>query len=212
VHARHAHRPTGRARSRASLAAVLLGLVLSALLIWQTSYSAYSATTSNATDSWSTGDLALTDDDGGDGVVSGTAMFSATNLRPGSSGTHCITVSSTGSLPALVRLYGTDPFTVNGLSSYVDLTITQGTGGSFGSCAGFSAFAGAAGDVYRGTVAGLPAGYDAGLSDWSTNGTTGTPETRSYQFAYTIDPNAPTSTMNGAASIGLTWEAQPRTA
>jgi hypothetical protein len=190
---------------------VLVGVGLSAALIWQTSYSAYSATTSNATDSWSTGNLALTDDDGGSGSASGTAMFTATNLRPGSTGTHCITVSSTGSLPALVKLYGTGPVTVNGLSSYVDLTVTQGAGGSFGSCSGYTVLPGAAGNVYSGTVAAFPAGgYATGLSDWSTAGTTGTPETRSYQFTYTINANAPTSTMNGQASIGLTWEAQPR--
>jgi hypothetical protein len=211
VPARHAHRPTGRARSRATLAAVLLGLGLSALFIWQTSYSAYSATTSNATNSWSTGNLALTDDDGGNGAASGTAMFTATGLRPGSTGVHCITVSSTGSLPALVRLYGTGTATVNGLSSYIDLTVSQGTGGNFGSCTGFTPFTGAAGDVYSGTVAAFPTGgYASGLSNWSTAGTTGTPETRSYQFTYTVNANAPTSTMNGSASIGFTWEAQPR--
>ena len=213
MHARHAHRPTSRARSSASLAAVLLGLGLSALLIWQTSYAAYSASTSNATNSWSTGNLALTDDDGGNGVVSGTAMFTASGLRPGSTGVHCITVSSTGSLPALVKLYGTAPSSVNGLGGHVDLVVTQGTGGSFGSCSGFSPLSGAAADVYSGTVAAFPAGgYATGLSTWSTAGTTGPAETRSYQFTYTIDANAPVSTMNGSASIGFTWEAQPRTA
>jgi hypothetical protein len=211
VHARHAHRPTGRTRSRASLAAVLLGLGLSSLVIWQTSYSAYSATTSNATNSWSTGNLALTDDDGGTGNVTGTAMFSATGLRPGSTGTHCITVSSTGSLPALVRLYGTGAATVNGLSSYIDLTVTQGTGGNFGSCSGYVPLTGGADAVYNGTVAAFPSGgYATGLSTWSTAGTTGAAETRSYQFTYTVNANAPTSTMNGSASLGFTWEAQPR--
>ena len=209
MHARHAHRPTSRARSRASLAAVLLGLGLSTLLIWQTSYSAYSATTKNATNSWSTGNLALADDGGGSGTASGTAMFSATNLRPGSTDSHCITVSSTGSLPALVRLYGTGSATVNGLSSYVDLVVSQGTGGDFGSCGGFTPLSGAAGEVYSGTVAAFPTGYGTGLSNWSTAGTTGPAETRTYRFTYTIDANAPIGTMNGSASIGFTWEAQP---
>ena len=211
MHASPTRRPNQRVRSHALLGAVLLGLVLSALLIWQTSYAAYSATTGNATNSWSTGNLALTDDDGGSGGASGTAMFSATGLRPGSTGTHCITVSSTGSLPALVRLYGTGSTTVNGLSSSIGLVVTQGTGGSFGSCAGFQALPGSAGAVYDGTLAAFPTGgYSTGLSDWSTAGTTGAPETRAYRFTYTIDPEAPVSTMNGAASIGLTWEAQPR--
>src|SRR4051794_4529260 len=71
-------------------AAVPAAVLASGALVWQSSYSAFSATTSNPTNNWTAGTVALADDD------SNTALFTATNLKPGSTGTKCIAVTSTG--------------------------------------------------------------------------------------------------------------------
>src|SRR3712207_3286005 len=126
-------RPSASAAKIAKLAVVPLALVASGLVVSQASYSAYSDSTSNPTSNWTSGTVALSDDD------SSTALFTATNLKPGSTGEKCIVVTSTGSLPSAVKLYGTGSATTKGLASQLNLTITQGTGGSFGSCTGFSA-------------------------------------------------------------------------
>ena len=68
-----------------------MAVLASGGLVWQSSYSAFSATTSNPTNNWSAGTVALSDDD------SNTAMFTASNLKPGATGTKCIAVTSTGS-------------------------------------------------------------------------------------------------------------------
>lgn len=174
--------------------------LISSGLVWQSSYSAYSGDTSNPAENWATGTVALTDDD------SGSALFTATNLKPGSTGTRCIVVTSNGSLPSAVKLYGTGYNATNGLGSSISLTITQGTGGSFGSCTGFTALGTGAG-LYSGTLAGFSAAnFATGLGTWTPTGTAG--ETRTFQLSYTVDTNAPNSTQGGSASLGFTWEAQ----
>ncbi len=199
---RFAVRPTGRSARLASALAGLAGVAASAAVVWHASYSAFSATTSNPTSHWAAGDVVLSDDD------SSTAMFSVTNLEPTGTGSTCIAVTSTGSLPSAVKLYGTNASTTNGLSSYIDLTVTQGTGGGFGSCSGFSAL-GTGASVYSGTLAAFASAstdFASGLGTWAPTGSAS--ETRVFQFSYTVDPSAPNSTQGGTAGIGFTWEAQ----
>ena len=190
------------ARVAAGLASVVGGVAISATLVWHASYSAFSATTSNPTNNWSAGTVNLTDDD------SNTAMFTASGLTPGSTGTKCIAVTSNGTVASAVKLYGTGAATTNALSSSLNLTITQGTGGNFGSCSGFTPL-GTGSSVYSGTLAGFAStatSYANGLGTWAPTGSGS--ETRVFQFSYTLDVNAPNTVQGGTASIGFTWEAQ----
>lgn len=196
------NRPTLRTRRLISWAAVPAALLLSGGLVATASYSAFSATTSNPTNNWTSGSVTLTDDD------NDTAMFNATNLKPGSTGTKCIAVTSTGSLASAVKLYATTPATTKSLSTYLNLTVTQGTGGGFASCTGFTPLA-TGSSVYAGTLAAFgtsATSYATGLGTWAPTGTAS--ETRVYQFTYTLDAAAPNSSQGGTASVGFTWEAQ----
>jgi hypothetical protein len=192
-----------RAWTRAiSVGTVVAGVGASAAVVWHSSYSAFSATTVNPTNNWAAGSVSLTDDD------SNTAMFNATNLKPTSTGTKCIAVTSTGSLASTVKLYGTTPATTNGLSSYINLTVTQGTGGGFSSCSGFTPL-GTGSSVYSGTLAAFGSAntnFATGLGTWAPTGTGS--ETRVFQFTYTLDPATPNTAQSGTAAIGFTWEAQ----
>lgn len=194
--------PTTRSLKIARYAIIPAALLASAAVVSTASYSAYTATTTNPTSNWATGTVALSDDD------TNTALFSATNLKPGSTGTKCVTVTSTGSLASSVKLYGTSPATTKSLASYITLTITQGNGGSFGSCTGFTPL-GSGSSVYTGTLDNLgttATNYATGVGTWTPTGTA--TETRTYQVAYTVSNSAPDTTQGGTASIGLTWEAQ----
>lgn len=143
-----------------------------------------------------TGTVNLNDDD------TNTALFTATYLKPGSTGTKCVAVTSTGSLASTVKLYSTNAATTKNLSSYINLTITQGTGGSFGSCTGFTALT-TGSSVYTGTVDNLTT-TATGVGTWTPTGTA----SRTYQVAYTVSNSAPDTTQGGTANLGLTWEAQ----
>lgn len=193
---------TQRARRTIALAVVPTAVLASGLIIAQASYAAFSATTSNAPNSWSAGSVALSDDD------SDTALFTATGLKPGDTQTSCIVVTSTGSLPSTVKLYGTSPATTNALSSSLNVSITQGTGGTFGNCSGFTPLPSGA-MVWSGTLAdfGTTATKASnGVGTWRTAG--GSPESRTYQMTVALDPATPNSAQNGTARIGFTWEAQ----
>lgn len=195
-------RPSRRAARLLGAGAAAACLAASAAVVWQASYSAFSAPTANPSSNWATGTVALTDDD------SNTAMFSASNLKPGSTGSKCIAVTSTGTLPSAVKLYGTAATTTNALSSWISLTITQGTGGSFGSCTGFTPLASGS-SVYSGTLAAFGSsatGYGTGLGSWTPTGSGS--DTRVFQISYSFDPAAPNSTQGGTAALGFTWEAQ----
>ncbi len=185
--------------------AIPAALVLSGLAVAQASYSAYSATTVNPTSNWTSGTVALSDDD------ANTALFSAANLKPGATGSQCIAVTSTGSLASAVKLYGTNYATTNDLASQITLTVQQGSGGSFGSCGNFVASASNS-TLYTGTLAAFGTGasaktsYASGIGDWAPTGSAS--ESRTYKFTYTLSSSAPNSSQNGTASLGLTWEAQ----
>jgi len=194
--------PSHRAVRRSRWLLWPFAALLSLVVVGQASYSAFSAKVVNSGNVLGVGTVVLNDDD------SGSALFSLSNLRPGSSGSRCIAVTSSGSLPAAVKLYATDATTTKSLSTYVSWTVTQGTGGSYSSCSGFTALSSGA-TVYSGTLAGFTGSatsYSNGVGSWSPAG--GSTDTRTFQVAYVISSSTPDSAQGGTASFGLTWEAQ----
>lgn len=191
---------TPRAARLTAWIGIPVALVASGVVVSTASYSAFSAETVNPTSNWSAGSVALSDDD------NGSALFTATGLKPGSEGSKCIAVTSTGSLASTVKLYGTNPVTTKDLASNISIIIEQGTGGGSGSCSGFTA---AATPAYTGTLAGFGSaatGFSTGVGSWAPTGTAS--DTKVYKVSYAVPSTAPSTVMGGTASIGLTWEAQ----
>jgi hypothetical protein len=164
--------------------------------VWQASYSTFSATTSNPSNNWSVGTVALSDDD------SGAAMFNATNLKPGASGSNCIKVSYTGNLAAAVKLYSANESQTKSLDQYLDLTITEGTGGGFSGCSGFTSGS----SVYSGTLKAFKSksSFATGVGDWAPTSSAD----KTFKFDYTVDSGIPDSSQGGTAQVDFTWEAQ----
>jgi hypothetical protein len=116
---------TRSAASRTLLvAAVPVGLVLSAALVWQSTAAAFTATTDNVGNAWQTGTVVLTNSGGA------SALFDLTRdnaLQPGSARSRCIRVDYTGSLPADVKLYVTTPSAGGtGLDGYLLMSVERG--------------------------------------------------------------------------------------
>ena len=173
---------------------MLIVVSVVSIAIMQYSRAAFTATTSNSSNSWATGSVVLSDDD------SGSAMFASTNMSGGQSVVKCIAVTYAGTLTSgvNVKLYGTSS---GALASYLNLTVEQGTGGGYGTCVGFSGS-----QIYSGTVSGFSASYTnyaAGLTAFSPSAN---PETHTYRFTITVqnDNNA----QNKTATADYTWEAQ----
>jgi len=190
--------PSARQRRIARWSVVPLAVVASGILVSTASYAAFTATTDNGGNAWKAGSIALADDD------ARTALFNASDLQPGTSGENCITVTAGGSLPATVKLYGTDASETKDLDDHIHLVVESGTGGQFGSCDGFSAKA----KPFNGTLAEFAEDHGdhaTGVDSWTT---AGGGETRTYRIGYTLAADAPDSTQGGSAAIDFVWEAQ----
>jgi hypothetical protein len=125
-------------------------------------------------------------------------------------------VTSTGTLPSLVRLYGTTGGT--GLDAYLDLVVTRGSqpAPSFDDCAGFvpesSDWTGAGpGIVYSGTLAAFGDNWAGATVDpiasrpeaWTTG------ETHTYRFDFTLQGGDGAQGLT--ATQQFTWEARNTT-
>jgi hypothetical protein len=126
-------------------AAVPVGVVVSATVVWQSTSAAFTASTDNAGNSWQSGTVVLTDSD------SGAALFTTTDdgaLKPGSTRSRCIQVDYTGDLDADIQLYVTTPPpppgpVVKSLDPYLLMTVERGADVTDGStlaadCTGFT--------------------------------------------------------------------------
>ncbi|MCH8984963.1 MAG: hypothetical protein IH943_12850 [Acidobacteria bacterium] len=172
-------------------------VLLTTALILTASFAAFSDTTDNSGNTWSAGTVVLTDDDGG---VS--AMFTVSDMAPLATVTKCILVTYSGSLvPADVNLYGVSGGT--GLDAFLNVIVEEGSGGTFATCAGFTAIGPA---IFTGTLAGFAGthtNFTNGVGAWNP---AVNPESRTYRFTVTLQD------ANGAqgldATATFTWEAQ----
>lgn len=195
--------PSRRTAKFATIAAIPLSLIIAGALVSTASYSAFSATTSNPSSNWSMGSVGLSNSSPNG------AAFNASNLKPGSTGTTCIAVTSNGTLPSAVKLYATNAAQSQGIGDWVNISVVQGTGGGNGSCSGFSALASGS-SVYNNTLTSFvnnATNYGNGAGNWAPAGGS-TPEARTFQITYAVSSNAPSSVMGATANLTFTWEAQ----
>lgn len=198
--------PSSRVRRNLAKGVLPLGILASAGVVWQSSYAAFSGTTSNAGNSWTAGTVKLTDS------ASGTAMVNLGNLKPGSTGTNCITVTYGGSLAAATKLYVasgdlTSTTAPNNLAQYVTLKVDEGAGGD-AACTGFVFGSNDynATNATTGTIADFATTYTNfanGAGTWApaSNGVT-----RTYRFTWTVQDDNNAQGLN--ATVKFTWEAQ----
>jgi hypothetical protein len=133
--------PVERKRHFIRIIAPAVGLLTAGLLVWQGSYAAFSATTTDNSNAWSTGNLVLTNN-GGTGTYAGatTATFGGTNLKPTSNGTTCLTVKSTGNSAGSLAMYRNAlADSTPSLGAQIQLTVTAATVTSdvLANCTGF---------------------------------------------------------------------------
>lgn len=174
-----------------------LGLVGVSAVVWQSSSAAFSATTDNAGNSWATGTVALSDDD------SASAMFSVGSMLPGDTGSKCIQLTYTGTQNAVVKLYQTAA-TGTTLRPYIDLVITEGTGGNFGTCTGFTP--GTA--IFTGTLDNFVTNRTDYTSGAGTSNQMSTSSTRTYKIDWTFNASAPNNTQGQSSTATFQWEAR----
>jgi hypothetical protein len=164
-------------------------------------FSAFSATTSNTGNSFASGTVAIGDNDGGS-----TALYTASNKKPGDSVTSCIKVTYTGTLASTVKLY--TPSVITNGASYT-LLVERGTQttGVFPACGDFAATS----TAYNSTLDLFPTTYAAGVDGKAAAAAWATSDYVAYRFTVTQNDD-PTATGHIAAvssgSHDFTWEAR----
>lgn len=171
--------------------------------VFGASHAAFSATTTNPSNSWSAGQVGLSDDDGN------TAMFSVTNVKPSDTASKCIVVTSpsTQTYTTPVKIYASSVATpTNNLDANLTIKIEEGTGGTFSNCTGFTPSA----TLYNSTLSSFTSTYTNYGNGLATNfsPTGGTNQSKVYKFTWTVAAGAPNSVQGGTAGTGFTWEAQ----
>ncbi len=177
--------------------AVLSGVLGSGAMVWNASQAAFTATTANPTNSWTAGSVTLSDDDGS------TAMFTATGLKPGSTGTKCIKVTYDGNIASgLVKLYAAAP--TGTLGGYINMTVEVGSGGTYADCTGFTPGTTIINSQLL-TAVGASTNYSNGVSSgWSP----AVGENRTFRFTYTLSAATPDGQQGAACTMPFTWETQ----
>lgn len=193
-------------RTTGNVIAGVLALALTAGLIVRTSQAAFTSTTDNTGNSVEAGTVVLTDND------SGSALLTIANAYPGYSQENCIRVTYSGTIdPTVVRVYSTSAFSTapNGtldMEDQVNITIWEGTGGTFNDCTGFTASPASAivGTTALSTWDGADSSYATGSGSWNPGAG---PVTRTYRVRLEVDDSTGNAYQGQTLSgIALTWE------
>lgn len=192
-----------------SVLSIPVALIISGLYVGSAT-AAFSGSTSNAADSWTAGTVALTNNHG-------TALFQATNIIPGYTETHCLTVSSTATVPTTLKMYtsavsSTGPAGAPLLSSYLTVQVLEGSGGTNidgqgGGCTGFVPAAGqATTPSFNGTLATFAnhTSFANGVGNFALPAG----GSRQYQITVTLPSSTPNTLQGTAAGATFVWEAQ----
>ncbi len=187
----------GAVRPLAVAGALLVGLFGSGVMVWQGSSAVFSSTTSNGSNSWTLGSVTLADDD------TGSALFTATGLTPGTTGSNCITVTYSGTVATAVKLYASASADAASAAQYLDMTIVEGTGGGFGSCGAFVAGT----TIYTGTLSTFTStkvAYGSGVGTWAPSSA----GSKVYKITYTLNAAVPSAKQSAVTTCTFQWEAQ----
>jgi hypothetical protein len=198
--------PSARTRRIVSLSVAPAAILLAGLLVWQGSNAAFTATTRSSGNSWSTGQVTLTDDD------LGAAAITIQHMLPMQTGSKCIVVTSTSDVAGQVRTYiaNLSP-SAQHIENYIQLQVQVGTGGTFTSCTGFVPEAGGPAASSVAAFATASSSYATGVNPWTTAGTVG--EKKTYKLIWTFNTSSLTqqqvdALQGGTISADVVWELQ----
>jgi hypothetical protein len=200
--------PSARVRTIVGLSVGPVAVLLAGALVFQGSQAAFTSTTRSAGNAWSSGQVALSDDD------LGAAAFTVENLVPGQTGEKCIVVTSSSTVPGEVRGYVQNlSKSAQGLENRITFDLQQGTGGTFNDCTGFVPAPDTVPAAPLSTLAGINYDYATGGSKWVTSGTPG--EKKTYRGIWKFDTTGMTQqevdALQGArTSIDMVWELESR--
>lgn len=193
--------PLGLAMAARIVAVVGTFALMSALVI-STSQATFSDPTDSSTNAFTAGTIDLIDDD------SGSALFNVANMEPGQTEVDCIRVTYQGNIPdpSRVSVYSGGYTDSGDFATYLNLTIEEGTNGTYGDCTGFTS-------VNTIESGGTLAAFDSAHTNYA-NGAgvwdpSSTPASMTYRITVELDGTAPNAEQGESVSdLVFTWEIQ----
>lgn len=175
---------------RATLTVVALGVATAGILAG--SYAAWTAQTSNVNSAVTAGTLTM----GNSKAAS--AVFTATDVKPGDTGSDTVTVQNTGSIPMSVRLTQ-DQLAGTGIESSLRLSIHDDTSNrcihptdSAGACATRGA--------WNASLANFPVVHAAGTPQWPANAS------HTFTLTWELLGTSPNTDQGQTGSFRLVWD------
>ena len=189
-----------------------MGLLVAGLLVWQGSYAAFSATTRDNRDRWTSGSLTLTNNGGGAAyAATTTALFNQANTKPGATGVKCLTVLKTGTAAGSLHFYRsalTDSAPSLGAQLHLTITAVPVAANVQAGCAGFPA-AGLTTVATNVALTALPTSYAAATGPVAVATAT---QRVAYRIAWTFVSTGTNpgdnALMGKTVSASFTWEMQ----
>lgn len=169
---------------------------LASAVVVPASFAAFTGSTANAGNTWTSGSVNLTNN-------KATAMFTAANIAPGYTESHCITVSTTSSIATALSFYATQGANTKALADNLTLKVEAGSGGTDGatSCTGFAS----AQTLFTGAMTGLSTA--SGTAGTAIKVTAPLAAAGSQQFMITaaLPAGTPDTVQSGTAGMDFNW-------
>lgn len=160
------------------------------------SSAAFTGSFSQTSDSWDSGTIALKGD-------KASAQFSAPNVVPGYTESHCITLSSNSTVESALQFYAKQNANIKELGDHLLLTVATGSGGVDGaiSCDGFVPDQA----LYSGPATNLASSY--GTPATALNIAKPLPANGSQQFMITasLPAETPNTVQGGSFNMDFGW-------
>lgn len=189
-------------RHAVSIPAVLNALALPAAILIGAAFvvgesaAAFTGQTTNPGNSWTSGTVALTDNHAA-------ALFNASNIVPGYTESHCITVSSSSTVQTALQFYAEQTANTKQLAEHLELVVNTGSGGTDGatSCTGFILSEG----LYAGTLAGLATDHGTVGTALAVAAPLAPAGTRQFMITASFPVTAPNAVEAGTAGMTFNW-------
>lgn len=160
------------------------------------SSAAFTGSFTQTGDSWTSGTVALTGD-------KATAQFSAANIVPDYTESHCITLTSTSNVESALQFYAKQNANTKALGDNLKLTVAVGSGGVDGakSCTGFVSEQ----VLFSGTAAALGAANGTAATALNVTKPLTAGGAQQFMITATLPSATPDSVQGGSFNMDFGW-------
>jgi hypothetical protein len=169
---------------------------LASAVVVPASFAAFTGSTANAGNTWASGSVNLTSN-------KATAMFTASNIAPGYTESHCITVSTTSTIATVLSFYVTQGVNTAALADNLTLKVDAGSGGTdfANSCTGFAT----AQTLYTGTMTGLSSTRGTAITAVDVTAPLAAAGSQQFMITATLPAGTPNTVQSGTAGMDFNW-------